>query len=165
MGLQIPDTITELDVLQLIKYAKKNKLKLAIVLGFYQGMRVSEVINLRPEDVNTRTGFIFIRQSKGKKDRQIPIQKPVIFYLRYLPVDVTRQALHKSIKLLGKKVLKKDMHFHTLRHSGASYYLNERRIDIKFIQEFLGHKDIKTTQIYTHVNPFQLKNAFENAWR
>jgi integrase/recombinase XerD len=89
----------------------------------------------------------------------------VKFFLRYLPIKVSRQAIHKSIKRIGKKVLNKDLHPHTLRHSGASMYLNERGIDIRFIQEFLGHSRLSTTQIYTHVNPQQLKNAFQNASR
>ncbi len=161
--LKIPDTITEEEVKKLIASAKKNKIKLAIALGFYQGMRVTEVISLSKDNVDN--SFIHIKEGKGCKDRDIPIQEPARFYLRYLPVGVTRQALHKSIKKLGKKVINKDIHFHTLRHSGASYYLNEKRIDIRFIQQFLGHSRLSTTQIYTHVNPIQLKSAFENAWR
>jgi len=163
--IKLPDTITEKEVKELIKSARTNKLKLAIVLGFYQALRVSEVISLNKEDIDMERGFIHIKQSKGKKDRHIPIQEPTKFYLRYLPIEVTRQALHKALKSLGKKIISKDIHFHTLRHSGASYYLNEKRIDIRFIQEFLGHSRLSTTQIYTHVNPNQLKNAFENAWR
>lgn len=162
---KIPDTITEQEVQQLIKSAKKNKLKSAIALGFYQGLRVTEVISLTKDNIDTSRGFIHIKQSKGKKDRDIPVMQPAIYYFRFLPVNVTRQALHKAIKKLGKEVLGKELHFHTLRHSGASYYLNEKNIDIRFIQEFLGHSRLSTTQIYTHVNPTQLKNAFNNAWR
>lgn len=162
---KLPETITEEEVKEMIKGAKKNKLKTAIVLGFYQGLRVSEVINLTKSDVDMQRGFLHIKQGKGKKDRDIPIMKPAIFYFRFLPLDVTRQALHKAIKKLGKEVLKKELHFHTLRHGGASFYLNEKRIDIRFIQEFLGHSRLSTTQIYLHVNPQQLKNAFNQAWR
>lgn len=162
---KLPETITEEEVKEMIKGAKKNKLKAAIVLGFYQGLRVSEVINLAKSEVDIQRGFLHIKQGKGKKDRDIPIMKPSIFYFRFLPLDVTRQALHKAIKKLGKKVLKKELHFHTLRHSGASFYLNEKSIDIRFIQEFLGHSRLSTTQVYLHVNPQQLKNAFNQAWR
>lgn len=162
---KLPDTISEAEVLLLIKSSKKNKLKTAIALGFYQGMRVSEVINLTKADVDIQRGFIHVKQGKGNKDRDVPLMKPVIFYIRFLPVNVTRQALHKAIKKLGKEVLKKDLHFHTLRHSGASFYLNEKGIDIRHIQELLGHSRLSTTQIYTHVNPQQLKNAFNEAWR
>ncbi len=157
---KLPDTITEQEVISLIKKAK-NKMKLALVLGFYQGLRISEVINLTKSNIDMGAVFIHLKQGKGAKDRHIPLQPEAKFYLRYLPIKITRQGLHKAIKKLGKEVLKKDIHFHTLRHSGASFYLNERNIDIKFIQDFLGHSKIATTQIYLHVNPIQLKNAFD----
>ena len=137
------------------------KLKAAFMLGFYQAMRVSEVINLEKEDVNTLTGFIHIKQSKGKKDRQIPVMKEIEYYIRYLPIKISRQGLHKAIKTKAKKILGKDIHFHTLRHSGATMYLNDRGIDIRFIKDFLGHSRLSTTEIYTHVTPIQLKKAFE----
>lgn len=161
---KIPETISEEELIILLKGVKKNKIKAAFVLGFYQCLRVSEVINLKKEDVNMEAGFLHVKQGKGKKDRHIPIMKPTLFYLRYLPIDVTRQALHKSIVMYSNKLLKKKLHFHTLRHSGATYYLNEKGIDIRFLQELLGHSRLDTTQIYTHVNPKQLKNVFEGAW-
>jgi len=165
MTFKIPETISETEINLLVKSTKKNKLKAAIVLGFYQGLRVSEVINLTKSDVDMQRGFLHIKQGKGKKDRDIPIMKPAIFYFRFLPLDVTRQALHKAVKKLGKEVLRKDIHFHTLRHSGASFYLNEKGIDIRHIQELLGHSRLSTTQVYLHVNPQQLKNAFNEAWK
>jgi integrase/recombinase XerD len=163
MGLKIPVVISEEDFKLILKATKKNDLKTAFRFGFYQGMRVSEVISLNREDVNIQTGFIHIRQGKGCKDRQIPIREEIIPYIRYLPIKYTRQGLHKAIRTLALKVLNKDIHFHTLRHSGATYYLNDLGVDIRFIQQFLGHSRLSTTQIYTHVNPQQLKNAFDNA--
>lgn len=157
---KIPQVITELEFKDIIKQTKRLKLKTAFMFAFYQGMRVSEVINLERKDVNTKTGFIFIRQGKGKKDRQIPIRPEVTHYIRYLPIGISRQGLHKSIKTKAKKILGKDIYFHTLRHSGASMYLNDRGIDISFIKDFLGHTTIASTQIYCHVNPIQLKKAF-----
>lgn len=160
---KLPETITEQEFQNIIKGTKKLKLKAAFILGFYCCMRVSDVVNLQRTDVNAATGFIHIKQSKGKKDRDIPLMPEAVHYIRYLPIGISRQGLHKSIKSKAKKILHKDIYFHTLRHSGASYYLNERSIDIRFIQQLLGHASISTTQIYTHVNPIQLKRAFENA--
>lgn len=157
---KIPITITEEELKLIIKNTKSKKHKAAFMLGFYEGMRISEVLNLNKGDVSN--GFIHIKQSKGKKDRDIPLMDEVIHYLRYLPIGISRQALHKAIKKKGKEVLNKDIYFHTLRHSGATYYLNERNVDIRFIQTFLGHSRLDTTQIYTHINPVQLKNAFQN---
>ncbi len=165
MGLKIPDTITLEEFEKIIKITKKLKMKTAFKFAFWEGLRVSEVINLKPQDINIQTGFIHVKKGKGNKDRDIPLFPEVIHSVRYLPVGVSRQALHKAIKNKGKKALNKDIHFHTLRHSGASYYLNERRVDIKYIQDLLGHTRLSTTQIYLHVNPQQLKNAFENARR
>ncbi len=66
----------------------------------------------------------------------------------------------KAIKKLGIKVLDKDIHPHTLRHSGASFYLNDLGMDIKtHSKDLLGHEKISTTQIYLHVNPEQLKKC------
>ncbi len=162
---KIPDTITEQEVSLLIKKAKNKKVKCAIVLMFWQCLRVSEVVNLTKDNVDISRGFLHIKQSKGKKDRDNPIQEESTFYLRYLPIKISRQGIHKAIKRLGIKELDKDIHPHTLRHSGASFYLNERGVDIRFIKDFLGHAKLSTTEIYTHVNPTQLKKAFDNARR
>ena len=163
--IKIPETITEEEFLKLLKATKKNRLKTAYTLGFYQCLRVSEVISLKKSDIDMERGFLHIKQGKGKKDRHVPIQPPVKFCLRYLPIDVSRQALHKSISTSSEKVLGKKLHFHTLRHSGATFYLNDKQVDIRHIQELLGHSRLSTTQIYTHINPQQLKSAFENAWK
>lgn len=165
MVRKIPDTITEQEVLQIVKAAKKKRIKASIIAGFYNCLRVSEVISLQPGNIDIAGGWLHIKKGKGCKDRDIPIQKPVIFYLRYFPVKVSRQALHKQIKNLGRKVLNKDIHFHTLRHSGASFYLNEKKVDIRYIQELLGHSRLATTEIYTHIKPVQLKNVFESVWK
>lgn len=165
MARKIPKTISEQELKLILSLTKKLKLRTAFLLGFYQCLRVSEIINLNPEDVDREKGFLHIKQGKGKKDRDIPIMDKAKFHLRYLPIKISRQGLHKSIKTKAKKILKKDIYFHTLRHSGATYYLNEKHIDIRFIQDFLGHARLSSTQIYLHVNPNQLKEAFQTANR
>ncbi len=161
-GRKIPDVISEEEFLKIIKSIKKLKLKTAFMLGFYQCLRVSEVINLEKKNIDTKKGFVHVKAGKGNKDRDIPLVPEVLHYLRYLPIKMSRQGLHKAIKVKAKNILNKEIHFHTLRHSGASMYLNERHIDLRFIQQFLGHSNLSTTQIYLHVNPTQLKSAFEN---
>lgn len=155
----IPKTISESEFLDKIKNIKDQKIKMAFMLGFYQCMRVSEIIHLTKENIDIERGFINIKQSKGKKDRDIPIMQPVIKYLRYLPLKCTRQALHKQIKKYFP-----NCHMHTLRHSGATYYLNEKNIGIRQLQQLLGHSRLDTTQIYTHITPQNLKKSFENIW-
>lgn len=154
--VKLPETISEEEFIQGLRKVKKNTTKLAFMLGFYQCMRVSEVINLKTEDVDYNRGFIHIKQSKGKKDRMIPIIDKIKRYLKYLPINVTRQALHKATKKYYHP-----HHFHTLRHSGATYYLNIKKIGLRQLQQFLGHSRLDTTQIYTHVTPDDLKEAFD----
>ena len=122
-------------------------------------MRVSEIVNLKPENVNMDTGFIHIKQGKGNKDRDIPIMKPVKQGLRHLPIGLGVRSLEKWVKRYFP-----DIHFHTLRHSGATFYLNNKSIDIRYIQLLLGHSQLSTTQIYTHVNSKVLKDKFEGVW-
>lgn len=156
---KLPKTISEEEFLEGLKKITKPKIKLTFMLGFYQCMRVSEVINLEKGDVDKGRGFLHIKAGKGNKDRDIPIMPPVKYGLKYLPIKITRQAIHKQTKKYFP-----NLHFHSFRHSGASFYLNEKKLDIRQIQELLGHSRLDTTQIYTHISPSQLKNAFEDAW-
>jgi len=156
---KLPKTISEKEFTDIIKTVKNKKIRLAFVLGFYQCLRISEVINLKEENIDKDRGFIHIKAGKGNKDRDIPIMLPVKQGLKHLPMNIGIRALQKQIKKYWL-----DIHFHTLRHSGATFYLNEKKIDIRIIQQLLGHSRLDTTQIYTHVNPTQLKNAFSEVW-
>lgn len=165
MTRKIPGTISQDEFNKILKATNQRNHKLSFVLGFWQCMRVSEVVKLRKEDVDIERGFIYVKQAKGSKDRHIPIMDEAKFYLRYLPVGVGVRALERAIKRKADKSIGKNIHFHTLRHSGATHYLNERSIDIRNIQTLLGHSRLDTTQIYTHVTPTTLKRAFENGIR
>lgn len=158
---KLPETITEQELMEIIKVTKKKEHRLAYLLGFYECMRISEIVKLNKKDIDVGRGFIHILAGKGNKDRDIPIMPQVKHYLRYLPVNVGVRALEKSIKRHSKKAIDKDIHFHTLRHSGATFYHNEKKISIRDVQAFLGHSRLDTTQIYTHVTPQSLKKAFE----
>lgn len=160
---KIPETITEEELIKILEATKNKKRKLAFLLGFYQAMRVSEVINLQEENIKPDRHLIEIKQAKGSKDRHIPIIKPIklredelVRALHYLPMNVTCRALQISFKTIAMKVLNKNLHFHTLRHSGATWLLNKKKWDIRQVQQFLGHSKIQTTEIYTHVSPSDL---------
>lgn len=159
MARKLPKTMSEAEFLEGLKGVKQKNHKIAFMLGFYQCMRVSEVVKLRPEDVDRERGFIHILDAKGGKDRDIPIMKPVEGGLKHLPVKVGCRALQKALKRYwaGHK-------FHDLRHSGATYYLNVKKVDIRLIQQLLGHSRLDTTQIYTHVTPEGLKEGFTEVW-
>jgi integrase/recombinase XerD len=156
MALKIPDTINEGELNKIINATKKPHHKLAFALGFYQAMRVSEIINLTPDDIDKGSKLIHIRQAKGSKDRMIPISPEVERGLKHLPVKCGIRALQIAFKLKAKSVLGKDLHFHTLRHSGAAHYLNIKKRSTRQVQVFLGHSRITTTEIYTHVRPQDL---------
>ena len=158
MGRKIPETITEEEFIRLIRNVKKKHHRLAFVLGFYACMRVSEVVNLLPENVDRGQKIIKIKEAKGKKDRNISLPPQAIRGLGHLPIKCGVRSLQIAFKRYAKKVLNKDLHFHTLRHSGASYYINKKKWSTRHVQQLLGHSRITTTEIYTHVTPQDLIN-------
>lgn len=156
MGRKLPEILTESEFINLIKSVVDKRRRLAFMLGFYNCLRVSEVVKLKPEDIIRGQKLLCVKAGKGDKDRNIPIAPEVWNGLKYLPVGVKVRALQKSIKKYSKSALGKDIHFHTLRHSGATHYLNVKKWDLRSVQVFLGHSKLSTTQIYTHVSPRDL---------
>jgi integrase/recombinase XerD len=143
------------------------------------GMRVSEVANLKLDNINSEVGFLRCI-GKGNKERIIPLGKKAIASInRYLEASrpkmlknkksefifisrlgkkISRQSLWKLIKRYAKAArIKKPMKPHILRHSFATHLL-ERGADLRSVQEMLGHANIATTQIYTHINKDRLKS-------
>ncbi len=162
MARKLPETLTEAELKRVLNATPKSHHKLAFALGFYQGMRVSEVVKLLPGDVDWQQRLIRIKQAKGAKDRNIPIAPELVRVLKKdLPIKCGIRALEIKFKQKAKEVLNRDMHFHGLRHSGATHYLNVKKWDIRYVQMFLGHSDLSTTQIYTHVSP---QNLVELMW-
>lgn len=162
----IPETITEEELIEIVtsKGIKKHH-KLAFLLGFYQCLRISEVVKLERKNIDIKGHVIHIKQAKGQKDRDISITKPlkmnplsIVYALNKLPVGVGVRTLQMAFKSRSMSVLKKDLHFHCLRHSGATWLLNRKKWDIRQVQRFLGHSKIQTTEIYTHVNAADLVN-------
>jgi integrase/recombinase XerD len=142
------------------------------------GMRVSEAVNLKLDNVNLEIGFLRCI-GKGNKERVIPLGKKAIASIkRYLEISrphflkkreneflflnrfgkrISRQSLWKIIKKYAKSSgIKKPIRPHILRHSFATHLL-ERGADLRSVQEMLGHANISTTQIYTHINKDRLK--------
>ena len=157
----LPTTITEAELKKVIDSIPKSKSNrdqkvLAYCLGFYECMRISEVISLQEKDVDTSQRLLRIREAKGKKDRNIPIAPEVLKGLKHLPFKFGIRALQRHWNIDSKKGLGKRINFHALRHSGASHYLNVKKWDLRSVQVFLGHSRINTTEIYTHVNPTNL---------
>jgi integrase len=153
MKRKIPETITEEEFIKLLKAVKKNHHRIAFILGFYGCLRVSEVVNLRQQHIDRGQRLLRIKEAKGNKDRNIPIPPESVRGLSHIPVKCGVRALQIAIKHYGKLTLDKDIHFHTLRHSGATHYLIKKKWDTRYLQQLLGHASLDTTQIYTHVKP------------
>ena len=131
------------------------------------GLRRSEVIMLEPEDIDRDRMLLTVRQAKGFKDRIVPLSRKLVemvdaYVRRYRPVlylfEGQRQgdrysatSVEKVFRMACQKAgIKKEITLHGLRHSYATHLL-EAGTDLRYIQELLGHKSSKTTEIYTHV--------------
>jgi integrase/recombinase XerD len=170
---KLPTVLTKDEVKKMLESVDTRKSKLMISLLYACGMRVSEITNLKNNDLNFEEKIGNILQAKGKKDRVFNIPQ---FLFNNLKKQVKRQAeknqeylfsgpngklssrnIQKIVSNVAKKAgIKKNVHPHTLRHSFATHLL-ENNIDIRKIQELLGHSDLSTTQIYTHVSREELK--------
>ncbi len=167
---RLPTIISKDEIKRLLKSIKNQKSKLMISLIYACGFRVSELVNLKISDLNFQERIGYVRQSKGKKDRIFNIPK---FLLEDLRNQVERQGdkeylftgklgklttrnIQKIVSTAAKRIGLQNTHPHTLRHSFATHLL-ENNIDIRKIQELLGHSNLSTTQIYTHVSTEELK--------
>ncbi|MBU0759375.1 MAG: site-specific tyrosine recombinase XerD [Candidatus Omnitrophica bacterium] len=151
----------------------------ALELMYATGMRVSELVNLKMDDLHIEVGFAKC-YGKGGKERIVPFGKKAresilryleksrprllkkkvsnALFLTRLGKAMSRQTFWKTIKKYTKEArIKKNVTPHSLRHSFATHIL-ERGADLRIVQEMLGHADISTTQIYTHVNKDRLKS-------
>lgn len=158
MVLKLPETITEEELLKVISETKKPHHKISFALGFYECMRVSEIVKLQSTDVDYNQRLLHIREAKGHKDRNIPIAPEVQKGLKHIPINCGVRALEIVFKKKCKEVLNKDLHFHCLRHSGVTHYLVKKHWSSLEVQRLAGHSKITTTQIYTHINPQDLVN-------
>lgn len=155
---KLPEIITEEELIKILEGTKKVNHKFAFALGFYECMRVSEIVKLNPEDIDRSLKLIWIKQGKGSKDRKIPIAPEVMGGLKLLPLSIGVRALEIAFKNKAKEILNKNIHFHTLRHSGITHYLVKKKWSSLEVQRLAGHSRITTTQIYTHINPQDLVN-------
>jgi len=170
---KLPEVLTKDEVRKLISSCNNKKSKLMISLLYAAGLRVSELINLKINNLNFGEKIGQIKQAKGRKDRIFNIPSFIFSDLKkqikkqkekkqeYLFTGskgkLTARNIQKIVKRAAKKAgINKDVHCHTLRHSFATHLL-EDGIDIRKIQELLGHSNLSTTQIYTHISREELK--------
>ena len=152
----------------------RNKLIVNLLLD--TGVRVSELVNIKISDIDTNERNIKV-YGKGSKERYVFFTKRTLVILKdwltfvtrisngefllvnYKGEQLTARSVQRIIKNIGKKI-GLDLHPHILRHTFATDLLN-RGADIRMIQELLGHENLNTTQIYTHVSNNRMKDVYE----
>lgn len=159
---KLPKVIDKDILISKIEAINNLKHKAIITLAFSVGLRVSEVINLKINDIDSNRMIITISKAKGQKDRVVPLSDNVLnllreYYRTYKPKEYMFNGQNspkyspESCNKLIKKYIGNEYTFHSLRHSCMTSLL-ESGTDIRIIQKLAGHNNIKTTQIYTHVS-------------
>ena len=178
--LDIEDVDRLLDIELKSRFDYRNKAMLELL--YASGFRISELINLKMDDLDIENAVIRC-MGKGSKERTVPVGEYTLDYLEkylkyrpefmgekisdYLFLSNRGSKLDRTTffrilkKLLKEKGIDRDVSPHTLRHSFATHLL-ENGADLKVIQEFLGHSDINTTKIYTHISNQRLKEDYED---
>ncbi len=177
---QMPKYLTEEEVRRLMEAAEGNPRDYAIIsLLAYSGLRVSELCNLRVEDVDLSERVVYVHSGKGDKDRIVVISEhaaeAIEAYLLTRDDDleylfssrksekISRVQVFRLVKEYAIKAgIKKKVTPHVLRHTLATTLL-KRGVDIRYIQQFLGHSSVATTQIYTHVDDESLRRVYDQA--
>ena len=178
---RLPNVLSKQEIKAIIEAPANIKHRAMLSLIYACGLRRSELLNLKLSDVLSNRNLLFIRQSKGKKDRVVPISDKIIEMLReyfkaYRPktwlfegqfpnTKYSEKSLENVLKQsLAKAKIKKNVSLHWLRHSYATHLL-ESGTDLRYIQELLGHASSRTTEIYTHVstkNLQQIRSPFDD---
>lgn len=165
---KLPVVLSQEEVSRILSSVNNIKHKLILMLMYSAGLRVSEVVNLKPEDIDAERKLIHIKGAKGRKDRYTMLSEVVMealeLYLKaYQPEKwlfpgqkssshITTRTVQRVFEdAIEKAGIEKDVSVHSLRHSFATHLL-ESGTDLRYIQELLGHKSSKTTEIYTHVS-------------
>jgi site-specific recombinase XerD len=163
----LPAVLSTSEVKLILKTPKLLKHKVLFAVIYDCGLRISEVVNLKLEDVDFDRNMVHVRQSKHKKDRYVPISpltirglqtyikttgpKEWLFNGKVRGTQMSREGIRHAFRAIIKKVnIKKDVCVHTLRHSYATHLL-EMGLDIVSVKNQLGHADIKTTMMYLHI--------------
>lgn len=170
---KLPIVLSHDEIKKIIAATENSKYRLMISLGYACGLRVSEVTALKVADLDIDKLVVHIKNAKGRKDRISVLPKKLQNDLRNIIAGknaddfifdsnrggkLTTTSLQKMFhKSLTKTNIKKPATFHSLRHSFATHLL-ENGTDVRYVQELLGHANIRTTQIYTQVANPKLKN-------
>jgi Site-specific recombinase XerD len=169
--------LSETEMNRIVTAVQSPLIKLLLNTLYHTGMRISECLNLKVQDVDLVEEVITVRNTKGKKDRQIPIHEDLLAEFRdYMAIwrkgnlnpfffslnntfkvspDYVNKILHQTTIALN---MNKHVTCHILRHSFASSLVS-KNVNIVSIQKLLGHRDLSTTSVYTHTNLNELKQV------
>jgi site-specific recombinase XerD len=184
--LLLPKLLNETELRKLFNALTNKKHKAMLFTAYSAGLRVSEIVNLKIADIDSKRMQIFIGRAKGKKDRYVNLSPLLLDILRkyvkeysprpreYLfeseqtrepyPIRTVQQIFSNAKRAAG---ITKSVGIHSLRHSFATHLL-DKGTDIKYIKDLLGHFNIKTTERYLHVSKKQLVNIvspFDDLWK
>ena len=176
---KLPQVLAKEEVLAMIQNTNNMKHRCVVSFLYSAGLRRSEVLNLEPQDIDSRRMVVRVKSGKGNKDRYSILSEKLLrdlrkYYVQWRPKKYlfegptggkySAESVVKIVKEAARKAgIKKNVTPHMLRHSFATHLL-ESGTDLRYIQVLLGHKSTKTTEIYTHVatNIFlQIKNPLD----
>jgi integrase/recombinase XerD len=165
--LKLPTVHSQNEIKNILNAKENMKHKTMLMTGYAAGLRISEIVKLKPGDIDSERMVIYIRSGKGKKDRQVSLSTVLlkqlrVYYTQFKPKEYlfegadggpysvrSLQKVFQSAKQLSGN--QKTGGIHSLRHSYATH-LMENGTDIRIIQELLGHNSLRTTERYTHVS-------------
>ncbi|MDD5191778.1 MAG: tyrosine-type recombinase/integrase [Candidatus Nanoarchaeia archaeon] len=167
---KLPSVLTKEEVSKLFDSAENFKSNLMLKLLYSSGLRVSELVNLKPNNIDLDKNIGWVRVGKGKKDRMFILSEKISKKLKKFiskhgdwqflfskDKPLTTRNIQKIVQKAAQKAgINKEVHPHTLRHSFATHLL-ESGVDIRKIQVLLGHAAINTTMIYTHISTSELE--------
>ncbi|MBI5195601.1 MAG: site-specific integrase [Nitrospirae bacterium] len=165
---KLPVVLSKEEVTKILNSVDNLKHRAILMIVYSAGLRVGEVVRLKPEDIDSKRMLIHIKGAKGRKDRYVMLSEIALEILRgywreykpskylfqgakadrYISIRTVQKILEHACQKAG---IKKEITVHSLRHSFATHLL-EAGTDLRYIQELLGHAHSKTTEIYTHVS-------------
>lgn len=170
---KLPNVLSKEEVKRILEAHSNKKHKTMLSLIYACGLRRSELLNIKPSDIDRQRNMLIVRNAKGRKDRMVPVSNKILemldeYFKAYRPTTwlfegqkpgepYDAQSLQSVLKqALAKAKIRKPASLHWLRHSYATHLL-ESGTDLRYIQELLGHKSSRTTEIYTHVSQKSLE--------